>query len=243
ASSSVSGANSRRYHGLLVAATEPPAGRMVLLSKLDETVNINGLKVELSSNQYPGVIHPQGFNFLESFKRFYFPEFTYRIGDVVIHKTIASIHNSNTTVVVYKVLEADTTFEFHLLPLYAARDINSLSHANDFIGNPYVFQDGVFRTLNYRGCPEVFIAVPGADFIEAKSWYRNFEYYTEQERGMDYREDLYTHGHFTTVLKAGDELGVIISTEDPTGWDAGKLLAKERDRRIQIATRFEDETM
>lgn len=243
ASSTVSGAHSRRYHGLLVAATEPPAGRIVLLSKLDETVIVNGLKAELSANQYPGVVHPEGFTFLESFERFYFPEFTYRIGGVLIHKTIASVHGSNTTIVLYKVLEANTSFEFQLLPLYAARDIHSLAQANDFIGKPYIFQDDTFRTLNYRGCPEVFIAVPGAEFIEAKTWYRNFEYYTEQERGMDYREDLYTHGYFTTVLRAGDNLGVIISSEDPTGWDAGKLLQKERNRRIQIATRFEDETV
>jgi len=66
ASGTVSGANTRRYHGLLVAATKPPLGRVVMLSKLEETVAIDGKRFELSANQYPGVVHPQGFIFLKS---------------------------------------------------------------------------------------------------------------------------------------------------------------------------------
>jgi len=61
-SSTIVGLNTRRYHGLLTAATKPPVGRFVLLSKLEETLLIDGRRHELSSNQYPGVIHPQGFN-------------------------------------------------------------------------------------------------------------------------------------------------------------------------------------
>ena len=58
ASATVSGANTRRYHGLLVAATKPPLGRVVLLSKFEEKLIVNGTQYELSTNQYPGKIYP-----------------------------------------------------------------------------------------------------------------------------------------------------------------------------------------
>src|SRR5690242_9254080 len=75
ASSTVMGMNTRRYHGLLVAATKPPVGRMVLLSKFEETVSIDGRRYELSANRYPGVIHPQGYQYLKGFRQDPFPLF------------------------------------------------------------------------------------------------------------------------------------------------------------------------
>ena len=73
ASSTIVGLNTRRYHGLLVAATKPPVGRFVLLSKLEETVILDGERFELSANQYPGAIHPNGYLYLESFRAKPFP--------------------------------------------------------------------------------------------------------------------------------------------------------------------------
>src|SRR5882762_4882988 len=58
ASSTIIGLNTRRYHGLLVAATNPPVGRMVLLSKFEETLFIEGQPFDLSANRYPGTVHP-----------------------------------------------------------------------------------------------------------------------------------------------------------------------------------------
>ena len=75
-SSTISGLNTRRYHGLLTAATKPPVGRLVMLSKLEETLVIDGRRYELSSNQYPGVIHPQGFQYQTAFRLDPFPTFT-----------------------------------------------------------------------------------------------------------------------------------------------------------------------
>src|SRR5437763_14867475 len=67
ASSSLSGANTRRYHGLLVSTLNPPSDRRVLLSKVEDSVSIGESTVELSANQYPGAIPPHGFRFLERF--------------------------------------------------------------------------------------------------------------------------------------------------------------------------------
>src|SRR6185436_15881601 len=67
-SSTIIGLNTRRYHGLLTAATRPPVGRIVMLSKLEEVLIVDGRRYELSANQYPGVVHPQGFQFQTNFR-------------------------------------------------------------------------------------------------------------------------------------------------------------------------------
>src|SRR5437868_10417775 len=82
ASSTIAGLNTRRYHGLLTAATRPPVGRMLLLSKLEETLIIDGQRFDLSANQYPGTVHPRGFQYLKSFRLDPFPVFTYEIKGV-----------------------------------------------------------------------------------------------------------------------------------------------------------------
>ena len=74
-SSTITGLNTRRYHALLTAATRPPVGRMVLLSKLEETLVVEGRRAELSCNRYPGVVHPQGYRYLKEFRQDPFPIF------------------------------------------------------------------------------------------------------------------------------------------------------------------------
>ncbi|MFM9840885.1 MAG: amylo-alpha-1,6-glucosidase [Cyclobacteriaceae bacterium] len=238
ASSTVAGAHTRRYHGLLVAAMSPPVGRTVVVSKLDETIVQGEERFELSSNQYSGAVHPEGFKHLTKFERDLFPEFYYQAGGIELKKTIAAIHGENTTVIVYEVLSAKEKFTLELLPLYACRDFHSTAHANDSINQPYLFQDGLFRTVNYQGCPEVIISVPGSEFKESKGWYYNFEYAIEQYRGLDFKEDLYTHGKFVVELKKESKLGIIISTDDTTGKDALLLLEKERKRREAVVKDF-----
>src|SRR2546421_5657086 len=68
ASSTIIGLNTRRYHGLLTAATKPPVGRVVLLSKLEESLVVNGERFDLSANRYPGAVYPQGYRFLKEFR-------------------------------------------------------------------------------------------------------------------------------------------------------------------------------
>ena len=103
ASSTITGLNTRRYHGLLVAATRPPVGRVVVLSKLEETLFIDGQSFELSSNRYPGVIHPQGFRYLRQFRLDPFPVFTYELEGIEVEKTVFMIHGENSTAVYYRV--------------------------------------------------------------------------------------------------------------------------------------------
>src|SRR5687768_16118504 len=98
ASGTIAGANTRRYHGLLTAATEPPLGRVTMLSKLEETLFVDDVAYELSVNQYPGKTHPQGFQFLNTFRLDPFPIWTFEIDGVEIEKKIFMIHGSNSVV-------------------------------------------------------------------------------------------------------------------------------------------------
>ncbi|MEA2274290.1 MAG: hypothetical protein QOI98_2998, partial [Solirubrobacteraceae bacterium] len=231
ASATVAGANTRRYHGLLVAATRPPVGRIVLLSKLDERVTVDGASFELSSNQYPGAIHPRGFEQLVSFQRDLFPVFEYVAGAARIRKTIAAIHRENTTVIIYE-SSHDVTLE--LRPFIAARDYHSLASANDFIRRDARFDDGVFSLQPYDGMPTLFISAPRATFNSTPDWYRRFEYPIEQQRGLDAHEDLFTPGTLTLSLAAGVSIAIIASTDDPRGRDGLALVEAERARRETV---------
>ncbi|HZE84629.1 MAG TPA: glycogen debranching enzyme N-terminal domain-containing protein, partial [Puia sp.] len=90
--SSLAGCHTRRYHGLLVAATVPPAERMALVSKLDETIVSGEERYELGTNNYGQTIHPEGYRYLASFSREWFPEFIYEAGGIRLKKTIAMIN-------------------------------------------------------------------------------------------------------------------------------------------------------
>src|SRR5712691_7191501 len=107
-SSTITGLNTRRYHGLLTAATKPPVGRLVLLSKLEETLIVDGRRYELSTNQYPGAVHPQGFTFQTGFRLDPFPVFTYEVEGVRLEKSVFMVQGENTTVVQYNLRKTDS---------------------------------------------------------------------------------------------------------------------------------------
>jgi predicted glycogen debranching enzyme len=231
ASSTACGANTRRYHGLLVAATRPPVGRIVLLSKLDERLTVGGVTYDLSTNHYPGALHPRGFEMLDSFSRDLFPVFDFSIDGVRLRKTIAAIHGQNTTLILYELLQSRTDVVLELRPFIAARDCHSLLKANDLVRRDADFSRGVFSLQAYAGVPTLFISVPGSDYQPDAGWYYRFEYPIERERGFEHHEDLFTPGSMKVLLRPGSRLAVMASTEDPTGRDAGELFDAERIRR------------
>ena len=245
ASSTIIGANTRRYHGLLVAATKPPVGRTVLVSKLDETIVVNNQRFELGCNQFPNMVHPHGYRFLQSFAKELFPMFNYVASGVHLKKTVAAVHGENTTLVMYEVLEAPSPFMLELQPFIAARDFHSLGHANDAIASDASFRDGIFQVQPYEGVPQIFIAVSGASFESRSDWYYRFEYPVEQYRGLDFQEDLFSSGIFRISMVKGDKLGIIISTTDPVGKDAVKLFNQEKNRRQKLLAHLfaQDELM
>ena len=131
ASSTMAGMNTRRYHGLLVAATRPPVGRTVLLSKIEERLRVGDAIYDLSTNQYPGAIHPNGYGYLSEFRLDPMPTFVYRAGNVLLEKTVFMIQGENSTALRYRLLNnPESDVRLDLLPLIAFRDYHSLTHAN-----------------------------------------------------------------------------------------------------------------
>lgn len=243
AGSSITGTNTRRYHGLLVAAIVPPAERMLLVSKLDETIVVGDQRYELGTNQYPGdTIHPKGYQYLENFTRDLFPQWDYDAGGVRIKKTIAMIHGENTTIIRYEVVKSELAFTLELLPLIAARGYHSLSRQGPQLHWDVNFENEIFHNQP-DGKADLFISIPGSSYQHNPSWYNNFQYSIEQYRGLDYSEDLFNHGLFAVSLREGDSLEIIISTENPKGRDAQKLLAGEKLRRQALISGQPDDEM
>ncbi len=234
ASSSVIGAHTRRYHGLLVAATRPPAERMALVSKLDETIVAGEKRIELGCNLYPAdTIHPNGHHYLESFTKELFPQWLYKAEGIQLKKTIAMVHGENTTLVIYDVVSAKTSFRLELLPLLSARGYHSLNREGPHLHWDAGFSEGIFHNQP-DGNLDIFIQVPGSSYKHTPRWFRNFQYPVEQYRGLDFTEDLFNHGVLSVDLGEGDSLGIIISTNNPAGRNAHDLLAKEKLRRQML---------
>jgi len=125
ASSTIIGLNTRRYHGLLVAAIRPPVGRMMLLSKLEETLVVLGQRFELFSNRYPGLIHPQGYRYVREFRLDPFPVVTFHVQDLELEKRIFMVAGENTTVVEYELHGASDGCTLEVRPLIAFRDYHA----------------------------------------------------------------------------------------------------------------------
>ncbi|HLG41163.1 MAG TPA: amylo-alpha-1,6-glucosidase, partial [Chitinophagaceae bacterium] len=241
--SSIIGAHTRRYHGLLVAAIVPPAERMVLLSKLDETIVTGQARYQLGANLYPGpTVQPNGHHYLNSFTKDLFPQWEYEADGIKLKKTVAMVHGENTVLIIYDVLEAPQPFTLELLPLMAARGYHSLAHEGPQMHWHADFEDGIFHNQP-DGKTDVYINVPGAMYQHNPGWFNNFQYSVEQYRGLDFTEDLFNHGLFTVELKQGDSLGIIVSTENPGGRNAHELFTKENLRRqLLISSQPDDET-
>lgn len=230
-SSSVIGCNTRRYHGLLVAATKPPTERMVLVSKLDEAILVDSRRFELGTNDYGNTIQPNGNKYLISFERKKSPEWIYDVNGILVKKTITMVHNENTTLILYEIIRAKTSFTMEFLPLIAARGYHSLQHSYNNIYWDVNFSNGTFYNKPYEGASDIFISIPGSTYRHQPKWFYKFNYEIEKYRGLEFEEDLFNHGIFTVQLQQGDNLGIIISTQDPAGKNADELYRKEEARK------------
>jgi predicted glycogen debranching enzyme len=232
ASSTACGMNTRRYHGLLVAATRPPVGRMVLLSKLEETLVCGDSRFDLSVNRYPGTVHPQGHQYLTEFRAEPFPTWVYRAGGIEITRSLFLRHGENTVVVEYAVTGGACKLEIR--PLIACRDYHGMSHANPHIRRTYDEAGGVLALQPYDGAPELFLAHNGA--AEAGGdWYYDFEYDIERQRGFQEREDLFNPLVLSFNCAAGRPARIIASTKRRKIDDADELRIAELKRRSRIS--------
>jgi predicted glycogen debranching enzyme len=241
ASGTISGINSRRYHGLLVAATEPPVGRMVMVSKIAETIFTENETVELDANNFNGHIHPKGFQFLESFEKDLFPVFRYKIGNLELTKTIFMVDSSNTTVIKYEIKGNNDPIKIKIKPFIAGKNYHWMSKANGHISTAYSFKDGIFKVKPYDFTPSLYIHTLEADFHYSPDWYYNYFYAIEQERVQEYNEDLFTYGEFFAYLTKEKPYYVVLSTERLNNFDPEIAFEKEKKRKQALLKSAEKE--
>jgi len=237
ASSTINGINTRRYHGLLVAATKPPVGRFVLLSKFEETLRIGNQAFDLSANRYPGVVHPQGFRYLREFRLDPFPIFTYEVEDVKIEKTIFMKYGENTTLVQYTLrspLKSDVCLE--LRPLIAFRDYHSLTHENGSIDGHLDLRPNRVSITPYQGLPTLHMAHNASSLDKAGSWYKNFEYDAERERGLDYGEDMFNPCVLRFDFGQNRNATMVASTNVVDVQQASRYREEESNRRRTLVS-------
>jgi len=242
ACSTIIGLNTRRYHSLLTAAVHPPAGRAVLLSKVEETLVLGDQRFELSANRYRDAIHPRGFEYLASFRLDPFPIFRYRCEDIEIEKTVFLVHGENTAVIQYELIgnPAGRACSLEVRPLVAFRDYHSTTHANEFIDRQVLSQQGTATICPYPGLPRLHFAhnaaSPDSTGLDPSGfWFYNFEYDRERERGLDWLEDLFSPLMLRFELRHGSPATIIATTEHHRAGEAPQLRELEIQRRGRIA--------
>ncbi|HSK44921.1 MAG TPA: amylo-alpha-1,6-glucosidase [Candidatus Binatia bacterium] len=237
----ITGANTRRYHGLLTAALNPHGGRMLLLSRLEETLVLGGRRIGLSTNEYAtnecaSVIHPEGYLLLSNFRLDPFPTWTFEVEDVRLEKTVFMPQGSNTVQIEYKLLQSSQGSDpvLEVRPLVAFRDYHSTTHENGAINAAIETTPNSASLQPYPGLPRLYLAHDAAQLQEQGYWYRNFLYRVERERGLDFQEDLFNPCVLTWQLSQKQSATVIASTEQRSVLQAAAVRETEARRRREL---------
>jgi predicted glycogen debranching enzyme len=239
----VAGANTRRYHGLLVASLRPPVDRYVLLSRLDEVVEGES-PVALSTTQYPGALHPAGYRNLIEFRLDPFPTWVWDVGGAHVEKQVFLVQGEQTVVVRYR---ATRSRRLSIAPFLAFRDYHSLTHANPALDGRVREERGagalVLHVRPYAPLPELHLhASAGASFAADGVWYYVAQYAEEQERGLDFTEDLWKMG--TIALDVGPRAPAFVAaTIGARRFDEARVeqlaSAEKERRRLRSADPFQ----
>ncbi len=191
ACATIAGANTRRYHGLLMAAIQPPVVRCLLLSRLEETLLVGNDRFDLSTNLYEGCTYPEGYKYLTGFRLDPFPVFNFEVAGMKIEKRLFLVPGENTLVAQYHTTASCCRIE--LRPLVAFRGFHELTHRNDALNGALEEDDGngMVALRPYPDLPRLCFAHDAKTLRREGNWYFNFIYPVERERGLDFREDLY----------------------------------------------------
>ncbi len=232
ASSSICGMNTRRYHGLLVASLNPPTQRQILVSRIEETVVTAEGNYALATNQYPGAIHPTGYQHLSSFSRHPFPEMTFRFEGLELRKTVFMPHGSNSTVVEYY-NPSDRPIDILLRPHFVDRDYHSLFTQLD--GYDYYMdkREDHLRFYSHYGATPLFISFTEGTFHEDRNWHVNLEYKQDFQRGQDFSEHSFTPGFIKHTLDAQSRIFLLFTIDEEMLQAAPAFLFQEELKRLE----------
>jgi predicted glycogen debranching enzyme len=242
----VSGIRTRRYHALLLAATLPPAGRMVLVNGFDAEVETATDRFSLTTQRYaPGVDYPDGASRLESFSLEPWPQWTYSLPDGKIVQEIFVPHGTASVVLRWHYEgTGDTSLRLHVRPFFSGRDFHGLHHENPAFRFEPESTSQSERWHFYESVPEVEARSNGT-YHHEPHWYRNFLYDDEAARGLDAQEDLAAPGRYEFDLTAGPAVLIFFAGDPgrppsspalPALELAGELAGKEESRRAAFAS-------
>ncbi len=240
ASGTVTGRRTRRYHALLLVATTPPTGRVVLVNGFEAWVDTPTGRFALSSQRYEGgFVHPDGDRRLTEFAPDPWPRWVYQLDDGTrIEQELFVPHGRAAVALRWRVLGATTAAELTVRPLVSGRDYHALHRENRAFSFDATHGGGRVMWVAYPGLPEVR-AVSNGEYRHEPVWYRNFEYEQERDRGLDCGEDLASPGVFTWDLAAGEAVWVL-AAEDLGSTAAPELFHRFRDaedaRRRRLAS-------
>ena len=240
----IAGANTRRYHGLLTAALNPPGGRMLLLSKLEETLVIGNRRIDLSTNEYAGAMHPEGYLLLSEFRLDPFSTWTFEVEGVRLEKSVFMPQGSNTVQVEYKLLQVPSGTEpvLEVRPLIAFRDYHSTTHQNDSLDASIDSASNAASIQPYPGLPRLHFAHNAEHLQQQGYWYKNFLYRVERERGLDFEEDLFNPFVLSWELNKKRVATVVASTdqEDVQRAPAARKAELERRQKLLASSPVDD---
>jgi len=221
ASGTVSGLRTRRYHALLLAATTPPTGRMVLVNGFEAEVETLGGHYALTSQRYaPGMIHPDGHERMAEFKADPWPHWTYRLEDgTTIEQEVFVPRGIAAVALRWRRRDGRSWARLKLRPLLSGRDYHALHNENSAFCFHAEVEGERVTWRPYHGIPAI-AALSNGLYAEQPLWYRDFLYSEERSRGLEHMEDLASPGFFTWDLAAGDAV-LLLSCEGTGGLGAG----------------------
>ncbi len=250
ASGTASLVRTRRYHALLLAATKPPTGRVVLVNGFDAFVETEGGRFALSSQRYAAadVVSPDGASRLSAFTSEPWPRWTYRLGDgTIVEQELFVTHGAPVAVLSWRILGKARPATLTVRPFLSGRDYHALHHENgDFRFEAEVAGDRV-TWRPYASVPAV-VALASGGYSHEPHWYRSFLYPEEQARGLDHVEDLAAPGTFRFDLERGEAVLILAAEGGGAASLAGdasaaaaltRLRAAEQRRRDAFASRLE----
>ncbi|HXB56638.1 MAG TPA: amylo-alpha-1,6-glucosidase [Vicinamibacteria bacterium] len=210
ASGTVSGIRSRRYHALLLAATRPPAGRIVLVNGFDVWVETSRGTYPISSQRYEaGVVQPDGSRRLAAFALEPWPCWTFDLGDGTrLVQELLVRRGSAAVALSWRLLTPDPSAVLRVRPFLSGRDYHALHHENPQFRFAAETVKGGLAWRPYSGLPRILALTNGA-YTPEPHWYRNFLYAEEQARGVDFLEDLAAPGVFRWDLGRGEAVLIL----------------------------------
>lgn len=242
ASSTIIGANTRKYHGLLIAPLTPPARRYLILSKVDESIEIGGKQYNVYTNIGKNYI-TKGYEYQTSFEKEEIPTLKYKISDVEITKQICMKYGENTVGILYKIKNGKQPTKLTLAPLMNFRDFHSMSTNHEF----KIRQENKGTKLkviidNMIQNP-IYIKVSEGIYIPHNNdIFRNMFYIEEQKRGFYPEENHAVVGRYEIEIKPNEEkeISFVCSLEENIDeLDVKKLIIKEKQRISKILEKTE----